>query len=1193
MAILQQASHIYGIDDLTGALQHLARSVMRVGPNSSDPSGMQIRCAGWFIAPTLVLVPGYAVTSPQTDSRMEVLEQGEQPWRTVATEAPELLGLGLLPQARSEPALALLRVETASPERVLPLSFDFPTQGDPICLVHFPLGILKASASFGQVISVDELFVTYDADTQPGSGGAPILDASWRVVGLHIGSVEGNQANQGLTRGALLKALRESKHWSEIAEQHRLADYAAAKATLQESAPAPEPPQADPGLVRAALTASIDPQSLAPEQEAQLRNLVVDANAPRWVLRAAERRRIISAVGSLNGLRKLKPQARRVEAEDALQQVIDAILKGPPYRLADLDEDALGWWIQAVRWFEPVEKGLPTPAEIARELERRRVRSRLDKVVGPDFQGRKTELAMLRKWYQRGAGPLLLTGIGGIGKSALVARFASQLNSNTLLLWLDFDRADLAPDDAVSVLAAIADQASVQVDGIEKPQIGEGGWQNPARTLGGQLSRGTSPALAPLLVLDSFEAAQYAQRYQALWPVLEEISRALPKLRVCVTGRAPVPGLTLRGRAAQVQRLDGLAPVDARQWLRSRGVTEPNVLEEVLARADGIPLILRLALRLIEVGGKVSDLPRDLPAQIKAGFLYDRILDRVQNPDFKPLATGLLVLRRFTADMIKPVLDGLVPFPPGEPSDWFVELAREMSLVAGGGALEQRSEVRAATLWLLERDQGDLVRSVDESAARWYSDHAEDTESAAELVYHRLRLGDVAGAAQAWRDGCGAFLTYAADDIRDPAARAWLEDRLGGAPDRERSTATWEQDAAERIRSVRTRGVRRVAGEILRERSERTDNSPLVFHEAFELRAGGQGPAACEVLDHAGYSSGPVGRDRYALRALLALDAGDRRMADALLARIQDKAQWTDRTTRDVDALAVLAARINCTVALEDERTLLNQSDDGWEHVRSVLSPVDVNSPRLQEMLRSSGTLERTPELLSLEPNSLASRLLACLDQERAITAPAEPAVVRSQRMWLLESWARGESWGPPELTLRDFGLSGPHDAIIPQLADFGWHRWWLAARTDFLSRAYRLCTGETATASPVGPAIMGTLALFAHHFQTFGLGSDISIYDALHKSPLAHGAIRLPNEAWPQLKKILQWSVDPLPNWDEFVRDQGDDFIAWGRDLIDFRSKASARADPGPFLLFLFASVPLERLVEDLAGTSTQQQPQ
>lgn len=47
---------------------------------------------------------------------------------------------------------------------------------------------------------------------------------------------------------------------------------------------------------------------------------------------------------------------------------------------------------------------------------------------------------------------MLITGIGGVGKSALVARFQAQLPENQLLLWLDFDRADLAPDDAVSVL---------------------------------------------------------------------------------------------------------------------------------------------------------------------------------------------------------------------------------------------------------------------------------------------------------------------------------------------------------------------------------------------------------------------------------------------------------------------------------------------------------------------------------------------------------------------------------------------------------------------------------------------------------------------------------------------------------------------------------------------------------------------
>src|SRR5262249_12410866 len=160
----------------------------------------------------------------------------------------------------------------------------------------------------------------------------------------------------------------------------------------------------------------------------------------------------------------------------------------------------------------------------------------------------------------------------------------------------------------------------------------------------------------------------------------------------------------------------------------------------------------------------------------------------------------------------------------------------EMALVEGGSVLIPRAEVRSATLWLLEHDRPELVRQVDARAAEWYArDGAETPEDAAELVYHRLRLGEVARAEQAWRDGCGAFLPYAADAIRDPAARAWLQQRLGAVVGAPRPLIVWEHDAVERIRSARGRKLDRAVGEILRERAERSEQSPLVFHDAYEL----------------------------------------------------------------------------------------------------------------------------------------------------------------------------------------------------------------------------------------------------------------------------------------------------------------------------------------------------------------------
>ena len=72
-------------------------------------------------------------------------------------------------------------------------------------------------------------------------------------------------------------------------------------------------------------------------------------------------------------------------------------------------------------------------------------------------------------------------------------------------------------------------------------------------------------------------------------------------------------------------------------------------------------LVLKLAVRLIEAGGEVRQLPEELPKTLIEGFLYQQILDRLIDPLLKPVARDALVLRSVTAEMIPDVLGDSVP----------------------------------------------------------------------------------------------------------------------------------------------------------------------------------------------------------------------------------------------------------------------------------------------------------------------------------------------------------------------------------------------------------------------------------------------------------------------------------------------------------------------------------------------------
>ena len=181
-----------------------------------------------------------------------------------------------------------------------------------------------------------------------------------------------------------------------------------------------------------------------------------------------------------------------IQSEGPHQVAIDAILEGPPFNLSEIAEDQLPYWLQAVRWFAGVVPERPTAGEIAWRLEKLRIRSRLRIVAGDDFRGRVDEVKQLNDWFDEDSlGPIMMSGIGGIGKSALIAKFALQLPAETCLFWLDFDRADLAPDDAVSVLIALSQQASVQLEPFGSPDINGA----PTRTRGSTLLDNSASSL--------------------------------------------------------------------------------------------------------------------------------------------------------------------------------------------------------------------------------------------------------------------------------------------------------------------------------------------------------------------------------------------------------------------------------------------------------------------------------------------------------------------------------------------------------------------------------------------------------------------------------------------------------------------------------------------------------------------------
>jgi hypothetical protein len=1072
-----------GVDALVEAADRVARGVVRI----LDAEGTPVS-SGWLVTDLLVVVPAHVVSRGAAGRyRCAAGEPGAAPVvadvEFVAGRPQSLPRLETHPGRRRvgvrEDAPALLRLRRPI-EGLAPLQLAPGAEpGDPVFVVHFPEGADRPQISFGRVRGADHLGLVHDAATAAGSSGGPVVTMDGRVVSM-ANLLLPDGLSGGPSLGTLIGELRPARAWPEIRERHQLADVLPADPVSYHGPTRAAVP--DDSLLAAAVHWSIDPEALSSADRDRLEPLVNDPEAARWTLRAKERQRLIGTA-SLDELR----DARGPELiDDPRQRVMDRILAGPPYPLDAIEEGALPYWLQAVRWFGDAVPRLPGPHEVTRAIERRRLRSRLRTVAGPDFRGRGRELAALHEWYMdHGAGPLVVTGIGGIGKSALIARFANSLAEQTLLCWLDFDRPDLAPDDPDSIVAALAHQVSLQfpLPGEEEQ------WEARADELAAALSAAVDQGRPrPLLVLDGFEVAQHVTRHEDLWPVLERLIAGEPSLRIIVSGRAPVPDLHLDGRAARHLQLAGLEDAEATAWLRQRGVTAPELLASVLRTAKGIPLVLHLAVRFLDAGGDAGELPDHLPQAMIKGMLYNRILERVADPELIPLAREALVLRRLTVDVIRAVLGGSLPAGL-DAGTAFDRLAREFGLIIGPqidpveimthGETEElrlRPDVRAPALQLLEREDPETVRAVDRRAADWYASlGTADPSSAAELVYHRLRLGDLTGAADVWQESHAHLLGEALDEL-PPAAQDWLRD-VATAP--MASQAAWEADAYQRIRAALARGYERAVPDILAERPRRLTNSRLTFYDAWRIwREGDTGRALAELGDFEDPGDAAT-RDRAVLAARI-LGPADPARADALLARVRPQSLWWEFGPAELLSLVVWAARVRLTVDLGTELRLLRLAEQREfprlpDALRRYLHSSDV-------VLEALSRLTGTSVLASRLPVPVTADELPSFESKLFSHRQGAPDRVDSERM--IERWVdQDSSWRSPP----DAYLSTPELFQVPalftrmalDLAVLGWRRKRLMVDDLSLVRACEESAGGVDTLTPFRTAVVGTLAAF------------------------------------------------------------------------------------------------------------------
>jgi AAA ATPase domain len=308
--------------------------------------------------------------------------------------------------------------------------------------------------------------------------------------------------------------------------------------------------------------------------------------------------------------------------------------------------------------------------------------------------------------------PMLITGPGGVGKSALLARLQHHWQGRVnapIAIALDFDRRQLNAGEPVEIMqeflrqletglamrAAIPPVTAAALRDLRHslPKFTDTGTQ---RTHASQLGYLTSATLnkfteswaEPLqktniaLFLDSFEAVNRAGGVVVELILDLEVrlrNGGLPLLRTVVSARAEPLAATVLfqrfGDDGRQLRLSGVSASAGEQLLAAEDahlaagrapILTSRALRMRISRVlGGHPLALIIFAKYARNHkGTLHDLVDSLAddsgfnAEFAQVFLYERILDRIDDPLLRNLAHPGLVLRRLNEDLLRFVLAG-------------------------------------------------------------------------------------------------------------------------------------------------------------------------------------------------------------------------------------------------------------------------------------------------------------------------------------------------------------------------------------------------------------------------------------------------------------------------------------------------------------------------------------------------------
>jgi len=671
---------------------------------------------------------------------------------------------------------------------------------------------------------------------------------------------------------------------------------------LQGALPTPPPPDARGAEVRWLEAASVllhfDPLELKPlllaseTPDLDLRNGPLTQLAPfvatnaygRWELLLPHRRRTLRTLWEQERVR----QALDANPDEASPQsrLLGMLADGAYFRASELAtlqfEGRLSALQDVVDWLGRSLVADRIDLDLLQVLVSREERIRpLRRLAGDHFRGRSAELGELAAHVAAESEPtiLVLTGTGGVGKSALLGKFLlDHQQTDRPWVYLDFDDPEVESLEEERWIEAMARQLaelslnrqlSQALTHLESAAASDGLFsQRTGATLeelADQLAE-IAESLPPehrslLLVFDTFEVVQTrGQRaVRVVRDFIDQLSARLVGIRFIVSGRGTVE----QWSDAKQLALRDLDRPSADAVLEALGIEQERLRERLIDSLGTNPLSLRLAAEAVASRQLSEEDLDEFALVVRAqqgnlqGKLYARILGRIRDERVRRLAHPGLIVRRVTPDVIREVLAGPCGLDPEDADALFLELQSKVPLFERSpddpGALLHRQDVREAMLRLMFDDplQKSQIEPVHRNAVAFYEGGTSRVERA-ERIYHGLMLDEHPDDLDAhWDADLSASLGRSWGDPFPERARLWLGARIGRTQGDSEGwrTADWEIVATRDAAVALQKEDPLSALELLRARSERTPASPVHRLESRALLALGRLDEAEEIVE--------------------------------------------------------------------------------------------------------------------------------------------------------------------------------------------------------------------------------------------------------------------------------------------------------------------------------------------------------